>query len=106
VIVDVLGWLKLMAGDWAGAVSCFRECRPVYERLGLKHQATLALMTEGVTRKKSAGDRKAIEQINRALASFRELEDPYGIGLCLTALGEDARLTGRMRPRKLISPRR
>jgi len=52
------------------------------------------LMTEGVTRKRSAGDRKGLNQISRALAKFREFDDPYGTGLALNALGEDARLAG------------
>lgn len=54
----------------------------------------MALMTEGITQTASTGDVDASAKVYAALESFRRLDDPYGVGLTLTALGEAARLEG------------
>lgn len=93
-ILDVAGWLRLMAGDWAGALPYFQACRPIYQSLGFERESVMALMIEGITQTASTGEMAASEKVHAALASFRRLEDSYGIGLTLTALGEAARLEG------------
>ena len=93
-ILDVTGWLRLMAGDWAGALPYFQACRPIYQSLGFERESVMALMIEGITQTASTGDAEASARVHSALASFRRLDDPYGVGLTLTALGEAARLDG------------
>ena len=93
-ILDVTGWLRLMAGDWAGALPYFQACRPIYQSLGLERQTLTALMIEGITQTTSTDEIGASEKVHAALASFRRLDDSYGVGLTLTALGEAARLDG------------
>ena len=93
-IHDVIGWLRLMAGDWAGALPCFEACRPIYQSLGFERESAMALMIEGITQTASTGEMAASEKVYSALASFRRLDDSYGVGLTLTALGEAARLDG------------
>jgi hypothetical protein len=92
IVLDVAGWLRMISGDYGGALPFFAECRPTYERLALANEAALAMMTEGITRVASTGDPDGVEQVLAALARFRELGDAHGIGLTLTALGEGARL--------------
>ncbi|WP_421693591.1 tetratricopeptide repeat protein [Aestuariivirga sp.] len=93
-ILDVAGWLRMMAGDWAGAGPYFQACRPLYQSLGLEREAAMTLMTEGITQTAATGDLEGSEKVHAALARFRDLDDPYGVGLTLTALGEAARLDG------------
>lgn len=93
-VLDVVGWLRMMAGDWAGALSYFQSCRPIYQRLGLASESAMALMTEGITQTASTGESEASLKVNSALEEFRRLDDSYGVGLTLTALGEAARLDG------------
>jgi predicted ATPase/class 3 adenylate cyclase len=93
-VIDAAGWLKLISGDWGGALPYFQECRPIYERLNLQREATMAMMMEGITRLIAGGDDSARDEIDAALARFREFQDETGIGLTLTAIGEDARLSG------------
>jgi predicted ATPase/class 3 adenylate cyclase len=94
VVLDVAGWLRLISGDWKGALPLFRECRPIYERLDMANAAALALMAEGITKTAATGDLAGIEQVAAALRQLRALGDAYGTGLTLTALGEGARLGG------------
>jgi tetratricopeptide (TPR) repeat protein len=94
IVLDAAGWLRLISGDWKGALPFFRECRPIFERLKMENEAALALMTEGITKTASTGDPAGVEEVRVALQKFRELRDAYGIGLTLTALGEGARLSG------------
>jgi predicted ATPase/class 3 adenylate cyclase len=91
-ILETAGWLKAMAGDWNQALPYFRRCRPIYERLEMADKAAMAQMMEGITLAVSAEDKSALENVCEALRKFRELQNPYGIGLTLTALGEAARL--------------
>jgi predicted ATPase/class 3 adenylate cyclase len=91
---DVAGWLRILSGDWRGALPFFQECRPIYERLNLRHEAALTLMAEGVTKTVSTADPAGQSEVLAALQIFRELDDTYGIALSLTALGESARLRG------------
>ncbi|MFO1060608.1 MAG: BTAD domain-containing putative transcriptional regulator [Dongiaceae bacterium] len=91
-MLDVLGWLRLMSGDWAGAHPFFRECRPLFERLGAAHRANVALMAEGITERAATGDPRGLAQVGESLRRCRAAGDEYGAGLALTALGEDARL--------------
>ncbi len=95
LVLDVAGWLRMMSGDWTGALPYFRACRPIYERLEMAGEATMALMTEGITKTGATGDPEGIKQVNAALPKFRQLGDAYGVGLTLTALGENARLDGK-----------
>jgi predicted ATPase/class 3 adenylate cyclase len=94
IMFDVAGWLRLMSGDWKGALPLFQECRPIYEGLQMANEAALALMAEGITKSASTGDPVGLEQVMAALAKLRVLGDTYGVGLTLTALGESARLSG------------
>lgn len=91
-ILDVIGWLRLMAGDWVGATPYFQACRPIYQSLGFERESVMALMIEGITQATSTGEMEASGKVHAALASFQRLDDAYGIGLTLTALGEAARL--------------
>ncbi len=94
IVLDVAGWLRVISGDWNGALPLFQECRPIYERLGMANAAALALMTEGITKTAATGDPAGIDQVIAALGQLRALGDAYGSGLTLTALGEGARLGG------------
>ena len=93
-ILDVTGWLRLMAGDWAGARPYFQACRPIYQSLGFERETVMALMIDGITQAASTGEEEASDKVHSALASFRRLNDAYGVGLTLIALGEAARLDG------------
>jgi predicted ATPase/class 3 adenylate cyclase len=95
IVTDVAGWLKLIEGDWSGALPFFQECRPIYERLDLPNEYAMSLMLEGITRTIATGDQTGSEQVSTALEKFRKLGNETGLGLTLTALGEGARLEGR-----------
>jgi hypothetical protein len=93
-VLDVAGWLRVISGDWKGALPLFAECRPIFERLEMANAAALSSMAEGITRTAATGDPAGIEQVVAALRQLRALGDAYGTGLTLTALGEGARLGG------------
>ena len=95
IVTEVAGWLKVIAGDWSGALPFFQECLPIYERLQMQSEATMARMLEGIMRLTTANDRSALAPVEAALQTFRDLGDQTGIGLTLTALGECARLEER-----------
>ncbi|HVO00663.1 MAG TPA: tetratricopeptide repeat protein [Candidatus Cybelea sp.] len=95
IVTEVAGWLKLIAGDWSGALPFFQDCLPIYERLQMQPEATKAKMLEGIMRLTTASDRSALAPVQAALQTFKDLGDQTGIGLTLTALGECARLEGR-----------
>jgi predicted ATPase/class 3 adenylate cyclase len=97
VVTEVAGWLKLIAGDWSGALPFFQDCLPIYDRLQMQSEATMARMLEGIMRLTTAGDPSGLAPAEAALQTFKELGDFTGIGLTLTALGECARLEGRNR---------
>ncbi len=94
IVFETAGWLKAMAGDWSEALPYFQRCRPIYDKLQMPNEAAMALMMESITLAVSAEDQSALENVGEALQTFRELQNPYGIGLTLTALGEAARLKG------------
>jgi predicted ATPase len=93
-VLDVAGWLRVISGDWKGALPLFAECRPIFERLEMANAAALSSMAKGITRTAATGDPAGIEQVVAALRQLRALGDAYGTGLTLTALGEGARLGG------------
>jgi tetratricopeptide (TPR) repeat protein len=95
IVTEVAGWLKIIAGDWSGALPFFQDCLPIYERLQMQPETAMAKMLEGVMRLATANDPSGLAPVEAALQTFRELDDQTGIGLTLTALGECARLEGR-----------
>jgi tetratricopeptide (TPR) repeat protein len=95
IVTEVAGWLKLIAGDWSGALPFFQECLPIYERLEMRSEAAMAKMLEGIMRLATANDESGLAPVEAALQTFKDLGDQTGIGLTLTALGEWARLEGR-----------
>jgi predicted ATPase/class 3 adenylate cyclase len=89
-ILDVAGWMKLMAGDWVGAAPLFEACWPIYERAAMTKDAALASMLQIAA--SSPADLLAGDKISEKLTFFECLGDTESMGVALTALGEIARL--------------
>lgn len=94
-ISDSAGWLKMMAGDWSGAMPYFSDSHRIFKRKGSKAEKAMSRMTEGITRQVCEGKKSAASEVELALKEFKRLKDTYGTGLTLTAQGEAARLEGR-----------
>jgi predicted ATPase/DNA-binding SARP family transcriptional activator len=93
IILDVAGWLRLMAGDWVGALPFFQKCRPMFENEGMYSEASIAAVVEGAVLAVSTDVEMGLTLIRSALQRCREVGDSYGASLSLTALGEYARMT-------------
>jgi predicted ATPase/class 3 adenylate cyclase len=94
VILDVGGWLRMISGDYSGALPLFVEASALYEATGSDEDRTRTLMALGITTAVAKGDMDGVRMITDALAQYRAAGNVHGAGLALIALGEGARAQG------------
>lgn len=93
-ILDVYGWLKMISGDYAGALPLFERAHALYRSLGHDDELAGSMTTLGITKAVTEGGMEGPQMIMTALEKQKEAGNPHGIALALIALGEGARAGG------------
>ncbi|NND01398.1 MAG: hypothetical protein HKN91_01295 [Acidimicrobiia bacterium] len=94
VIHDVIGWIKLFAGDYAGALPHCQTSLELFSKLDSESDIARTKMTLGITGAVTGELETGPELIMEALGMYQALDDPVGTALAFTALGEGARAGG------------
>jgi tetratricopeptide (TPR) repeat protein len=94
VIHDVVGWVKIFAGDYAGALANCRQSLELFSKLDNQSDIARTKMTLGITGAVTGQIENGPELIMEALSMYEALEDSRGTALAFTALGEGARAAG------------
>lgn len=94
VIHDVVGWVKLFAGDYAGALPHCQQSLELFSKLDDESDIARTKMTLGITGAVTGQLEAGPEMIMEALGMYQALGDPVGTALAFTALGEGARAGG------------
>ncbi len=93
-ILDVYGWLRMISGDYAGALPLFERAHDLYRDLDLDGELAGSMTTLGITKAVTEGGMEGPEMIMAALEKQKAADNPYGTALALIALGEGARAGG------------
>ncbi len=93
-IVDAAGWLRMFAGDYAGALEYCRTAHDLYAEHGTPRDVARTKMTLGITLAVTGDEANGPPLIVESLEMFRAQGDDQGAVLALIALGEGVRAGG------------
>ncbi len=93
-IVDAAGWLRMFAGDYAGALEYCRTAHELFAEHGTPSDVARSKMTLGITLAVTGDEANGPPLIVEALEMFRAQGDDQGTVLALIALGEGLRAGG------------
>jgi DNA-binding SARP family transcriptional activator len=91
-----LGDLHLDQSRWAKALSCLRECLPIFRELGDRRGEAKTLRSLGDAYREQSQWRQALDCFNQCLPIFRELDDRREEAEVLRGLGIINRHHGRL----------
>ena len=94
LIYKVAGWLKMMSGDYPGALPLCLRAYEVFGQVGDEVEAARARMMYGITMAATGGAEEGIAQVMGALEQSQALDDRIGAAVTLIAIGEGARHGG------------
>jgi tetratricopeptide (TPR) repeat protein len=94
LILDAIGWLALVSGDYAAALRHCEQARSVMEQAGTASELAHTKLALGIAAATLGRVPDGTQLLHEALAMYRDLSEPYGTALALIALGEGARACG------------
>ncbi|WP_287316585.1 AAA family ATPase [Mesorhizobium sp.] len=94
VLNDIAGWLKLISGDYAGALPHFKAAHELFTALGSSRDVAKTMITLGATTAATMDGDEGPNLVISALKLCREQNDTHSAGIALIALGEGSRAAG------------